>query len=45
MALYVALEQRVKVEEFARKHRIGLLTLLFTDNLSMRDAMKTRIRN
>jgi class 3 adenylate cyclase len=26
-----ALAQRSKVEEFRRKHRIGLLTLLFTD--------------
>lgn len=26
-----ALQQRAKVEEFRRKHRIGLLTLLFTD--------------
>ena len=31
MDLQVALEQRAKVEEFQRKHRIGLLTLLFTD--------------
>ncbi|MBM3838865.1 MAG: hypothetical protein FJ398_13040 [Verrucomicrobia bacterium] len=29
--LQVALEHRGKVEEFQRKHRIGLLTLLFTD--------------
>ena len=31
MDLPLALEQRAKVEEFQRKHRIGLLTLLFTD--------------
>ena len=31
MDLQLALEQRAKVEEFQRKHRIGLLTLLFTD--------------
>ena len=31
MDLQVLLEQRAKVEEFRRKHRIGLLTLLFTD--------------
>jgi class 3 adenylate cyclase len=27
----IAIEQRAKVEEFQRKHRTGLLTLLFTD--------------
>jgi eukaryotic-like serine/threonine-protein kinase len=27
----IAIEQRAKVEEFQRKHRAGLLTLLFTD--------------
>ena len=27
----IAFEQRAKVEEFQRKHRAGLLTLLFTD--------------
>jgi hypothetical protein len=27
----IAIEPRAKVEEFQRKHRIGLLTLLFTD--------------
>ncbi|MBI4664565.1 MAG: protein kinase [Verrucomicrobia bacterium] len=27
----LALEQRAKVEQFQRKHRVGLLTLLFTD--------------
>jgi class 3 adenylate cyclase len=27
----IAIERRAKVEEFQRKHRIGLLTLLFTD--------------
>lgn len=31
MAEEIALEQRARVEEFQRKHRIGLLTLLFTD--------------
>ncbi|MBI4659149.1 MAG: DUF4384 domain-containing protein [Verrucomicrobia bacterium] len=31
MNLDLALQQRAKVEEFQRKHRIGLLTLLFTD--------------
>jgi serine/threonine-protein kinase len=31
MDLQPVLEQRAKVEEFTRKHRIGLLTLLFTD--------------
>ncbi|MBI4662030.1 MAG: HEAT repeat domain-containing protein [Verrucomicrobia bacterium] len=31
MNLQVVLEHRAKVEEFQRKHRIGLLTLLFTD--------------
>jgi len=31
MNLQAVLEQRAKVEEFQRKHRIGLLTLLFTD--------------
>ena len=31
MDLQLALEQCTKVEEFQRKHRIGLLTLLFTD--------------
>ncbi len=31
MDLQLVLEQRAKVEEFQRKHRIGLLTLLFTD--------------
>ena len=27
----IALERRAKVEEFQQKHRVGLLTLLFTD--------------
>ena len=27
----IAIERRAKVEEFQRKHRAGLLTLLFTD--------------
>jgi serine/threonine protein kinase/class 3 adenylate cyclase len=27
----IAIERRAKVEEFQRKHRVGLLTLLFTD--------------
>ena len=27
----IAIERRAKVEEFQRKHRTGLLTLLFTD--------------
>ena len=27
----LAIERRAKVEEFQRKHRVGLLTLLFTD--------------
>ncbi len=27
----IAIEHRAKVEEFQRKHRVGLLTLLFTD--------------
>jgi class 3 adenylate cyclase len=27
----IAIEHRAKVEEFQRKHRAGLLTLLFTD--------------
>lgn len=31
MDLHSVLEQRSKVEEFQRKHRVGLLTLLFTD--------------
>src|ERR1043166_524837 len=31
MELQAALEHRARVEEFQRKHRIGLLTLLFTD--------------
>lgn len=31
MNLQPVLEQRAKVEEFTRKHRVGLLTLLFTD--------------
>lgn len=31
MSLQLALEHRTKVEEFQRKHRVGLLTLLFTD--------------
>jgi class 3 adenylate cyclase len=31
MDLQIALEHRDRVEEFRRKHRIGLLTLLFTD--------------
>jgi len=31
MELQPVLEQRAKVEEFTRKHGIGLLTLLFTD--------------
>jgi len=31
MHLPLALEQRTKVEEFTRKHHIGLLMLLFTD--------------
>ena len=31
MAFQVALDQRARVEEFQRRHRIGLLTLLFTD--------------
>lgn len=34
MDLQSVLEQRAKVEEFQRKHRIGLLTLLFTDLVS-----------
>ena len=31
MDITAALSQRAKVEQFRRKHRIGLLTLLFTD--------------
>ena len=31
MNLESVLEQRAKVEEFQRRHRVGLLTLLFTD--------------
>jgi hypothetical protein len=31
MDLQLALDQCERVEEFRRKHRIGLLTLLFTD--------------
>src|SRR5215471_6953035 len=31
MSLQHALEQQAKVAEFLRKHRIGLLTILFTD--------------
>ena len=31
MDLEVALKHRAQVEEFRRKHRIGLLTLVFTD--------------
>lgn len=31
MNVEAALQHRAKVEEFRRKHRIGLLTLLFTD--------------
>ncbi|MBI4664543.1 MAG: protein kinase [Verrucomicrobia bacterium] len=31
MDLQAALQQRAKVEAFQRKHRVGLLTLLFTD--------------
>ncbi|MBI4660107.1 MAG: protein kinase [Verrucomicrobia bacterium] len=31
MDLQAALHQRARVEEFQRRHRIGLLTLLFTD--------------
>jgi class 3 adenylate cyclase len=27
----IAIERRAKIEEFQRKHRTGLLTLLFTD--------------
>ena len=27
----IAIERRAKVQEFQRKHRAGLLTLLFTD--------------
>jgi hypothetical protein len=31
MSVQAALEQREQVVQFLRKHRIGLLTLLFTD--------------
>jgi class 3 adenylate cyclase len=27
----IAIERRAKVEEFQHRHRVGLLTLLFTD--------------
>src|SRR5665213_1689601 len=31
MVYQVLIEQRAKVEEFQRTHKVGLLTLLFTD--------------
>ena len=33
MDLQIALERRAQVEEFRRKHRTGLLTLVFTDTV------------
>src|ERR1043166_4971138 len=33
MELQIALEHRARVEEFQRKHRTGLLTLVFTDTV------------
>lgn len=41
MNLQTILDQRAKIEEFRRKHRIGLLTLMFTDLVGSTELKQT----